>query len=397
MIRRPPRSTLFPYTTLFRSRGRSLRDPDRRRDPQGAPAAGGLILSAIATLVGRLPAGAGAWLGRCLGDLAFVALPSRRRVALANLAVAFPALDAAERRRIGRRSFHHLGVLFVELAASLVQPLERTLGALSLEGLEHLKGVMAAGGRALILTAHLGNWELLAAAHRLTGYPLTIVVRPLDSAPLNALADRLRRKSGVELIDKRGALRPVLRALADGRMVAILLDQNAARHESVFVPFFGRAASTSKSLAVLAVRTGTAVVPIFIRREGRRRGSGRDRHGPRVGGTPEAGRGRAATRRRRGDTRAPLVRTDGAARGDPDTFARLGDRLPCVGAGDSPGERGLRESALGGWGGRPRPDECRRHHGWFQGGGPARGPLAPDRHPVGPPRQGLAPRHQAGA
>src|SRR2546427_3828634 len=64
MIRRPPRSTLFPYTTLFRSRGRSLRDPDRRRDPQGAPAAGGLILSAIATLVGRLPAGAGAWLGR---------------------------------------------------------------------------------------------------------------------------------------------------------------------------------------------------------------------------------------------------------------------------------------------------------------------------------------------
>src|SRR2546426_2413133 len=43
--------------------------------------------------------------------------------------------------------------------------------------------------------------------------------------------------------------------------------------------------------------------------------------------------------------RSPLVRTDGAARGDPDTFARLGDRLPCVGAGDSPGERGLRESA----------------------------------------------------
>src|SRR5437867_2440309 len=128
---------------------------------------------------------------------------------------------------------------------------------------------MAAHGRALVLTAHLGNWELLAAAHRLAGYPLSIVVRPLDSASLNMLAGRLRRKSGVELIDKRGALRPVLRALAAGRMVAILLDQNAARHEGVFVPFFGRTASTSKSLAVLAVRTRTPVVPIFIRREGR--------------------------------------------------------------------------------------------------------------------------------
>src|SRR2546427_7728579 len=32
MIRRPPRSTLFPYTTLFRSRGRRRR---RRRPPSG--------------------------------------------------------------------------------------------------------------------------------------------------------------------------------------------------------------------------------------------------------------------------------------------------------------------------------------------------------------------------
>jgi Kdo2-lipid IVA lauroyltransferase/acyltransferase len=191
-------------------------------------------------------------------------------VALANLTVAFPTLGAAERRRVGRRSFQHLGVLFAELAATLARPLERALPAINLEGLEHLRGVMATRGRALVLTAHLGNWELLAAAHRLAGYPLAIVVRPLDSAPLNALAERLRRKSGVELIDKRGSLRRVLRALADGRMVAIMLDQNAARREGVFVPFFGRSASTSKSLAVLAVRTQTPVVPVFIRREGRR-------------------------------------------------------------------------------------------------------------------------------
>ena len=222
------------------------------------------------TLVGRLPAGAGAWLGRRLGDLAFVALRGRRRVALANLSIAFPTLGAAERRRVGRRSFQHLGLLFVELAATLGRPFERALAAISFEGLEHLRGVMATRGRALVLTAHLGNWELLAAAHRLTGYPLAIVVRPLDSAPLNQLAERLRRKSGVELIDKRGGLRRVLRTLADGHIVGIMLDQNAARRESVFVPFFGRPASTSKSLAVLAVRTGTPVVPIFIRRDGRR-------------------------------------------------------------------------------------------------------------------------------
>jgi len=154
-----------------------------------------------------------------------------------------------------------------ELCATLVQPVENALARIRLDGLEHLRDAMASHGRALVLTAHVGNWELLAVAHRLTGYPLAVVVRPLDSPWLNALAERLRRKSGVEVIDKRGALKPVLRALAGGRMVGILLDQNAARREAVFVPFFGRAASTSKSLALLALRTGAPVVPIFIRRE----------------------------------------------------------------------------------------------------------------------------------
>ncbi len=207
------------------------------------------------------------WLGRRLGDLAFLLLARRRRTALANLALAFPDLDAAARRGVCRRSFQHLGVMGFELCATLAHPIERTLARIRFDGLEHLRAAMAAHGRALVLTAHLGNWELLTVAHRLTGFRLAIVVRPLDSPWLNALAERLRRKSGVELIDKRGALRPVLRALRGGRLVAILLDQNAARRESVFVPFFGRPASTSKSLALLARRTGAPVVPIFIRRE----------------------------------------------------------------------------------------------------------------------------------
>jgi KDO2-lipid IV(A) lauroyltransferase len=141
------------------------------------------------------------------------------------------------------------------------------LSELTLDGLEHIRVVMAEHGRALVLTAHLGNWEYLTASHRLMGYPLAIVVRPLDSPMLDELAASLRRKSGAELIDKRGALRPVLEALRRGGLIGILLDQNATRREGVFVPFFGRAASTSRSLALLALRTGTPIVPIFIRRE----------------------------------------------------------------------------------------------------------------------------------
>lgn len=222
----------------------------------------------LATAVAWLPRRPRAWLGRLIGDLAFVTLAGRRHAALANIEVAFPGVASNDRRRICRASFQHLGLMFVELCAALIEPPARTLEGISLDGLPHLKHAMEMHGRALVLTAHLGNWELLALAHQLTGFPATVVVRPLDTPWLDVLADRLRRQAGVELIDKRGALRPVLSALRRRRIVALLLDQNASRREGVFVPFFGRPASTSKSLAVLAVRTRTPVVPIFIYREG---------------------------------------------------------------------------------------------------------------------------------
>jgi KDO2-lipid IV(A) lauroyltransferase len=153
-----------------------------------------------------------------------------------------------------------------ELPRLLAAPIDTTVARIRLEGAEHLRAAMSTHGRALMLTAHLGNWEILCATHRLTDYGLSVVVRPLDAPWLDAVADRLRRRTGVEVIDKRGALRPVLDALKRGRMVGILMDQNAARREGVFVDFFGHPASTSRSIAVLAVRTGAPIVPIFAYR-----------------------------------------------------------------------------------------------------------------------------------
>jgi KDO2-lipid IV(A) lauroyltransferase len=187
-------------------------------------------------------------------------------MALANIEQAFPDFAAADRRRVCRASFQHLGLMFTELCLALTESPERTLERITLDGVNHLRQTMEAHGRALVLTAHLGNWELLTLGHQLAGVHASVVVRPLDAPWLDGVADRLRRQAGIELIDKRGALRSVLGALRRGRVVALLLDQNASRHEGVFVSFFGRPASTSKSLAVLAVRTQTPVVPIFIYR-----------------------------------------------------------------------------------------------------------------------------------
>jgi Kdo2-lipid IVA lauroyltransferase/acyltransferase len=236
--------------------------------PSSVPAA--LALAAVLPLgwaLAHMPARAGLWIGRRLGDLGWWTLRSRRTVAIGNLTRAFGGeLGRADIGRLARRSFHHVGMNIAEVCVLLFRSRATLLRRMELVGHEHLEKAAAEGKGILLLSAHLGNWELLALAHVLSAFELSIVVRPLDEPLLQRLAERFRRRSGVELIGKRRALRDILDALRRGRMVGILLDQNSSRSEGVFVPFFGVPASTSKGLAIISLRSGAPVVPVFIRR-----------------------------------------------------------------------------------------------------------------------------------
>jgi KDO2-lipid IV(A) lauroyltransferase len=225
-----------------------------------------VAVACLGGLVGRLPLPVARALGAGLGQLAYWLVGGRRRVALANLRLALASsLGAPERRVVARRNFRHLGVTAAECCRLFFGRPGALLDRLRVEGEEHLKAALAEGRGALCLGAHYGNWELLAAAHARIGVPLSVVVRPLDNPWLEALLARGRERSGLRLIPKRQAVRGVRAALGRGECVGILLDQNAGR-DGVFVPFFGHLASTSRSLAVLALKTRAPVVPGFIRR-----------------------------------------------------------------------------------------------------------------------------------
>jgi KDO2-lipid IV(A) lauroyltransferase len=218
-------------------------------------------------VLAHLPTRLGLWVGARIGDLLWVTLPGRRAVALENLGRAFGReRSQADLDRLGRRSFEHLGMNLVEACVFFFRPPSVLLSRVELGSPESVRAAAAQGRGVLALTAHYGNWELLAAASALSVYPLSVVMRPLDDPVVNWIIERFRRRSGVDLIAKRQALPAMRDALRQGRMVGVLLDQNASRAEGVFVPFFGIPASTSRALAVLSLRTGAPVVPIFIRR-----------------------------------------------------------------------------------------------------------------------------------
>lgn len=215
-----------------------------------------------------LPEDVVSWLGRGTARLLIRLSGRRRRILHDNLARAFPEKDPEELRRIARESVETLGAAFVEFLEVTRWSREDLQARVSYEGVENLAAARARGKGVILLSAHFGSWELGALAAGLLGEPIASVVRPLDNPLLEEELVRRRRRFGNDVIAKRDALREMLRAMRRNETVAILLDQNVAPGEATFVPFFGRPAATTTSVALLQRKTDAAVVPVFTWPEG---------------------------------------------------------------------------------------------------------------------------------
>lgn len=199
-----------------------------------------------------------------LGRFLYALDDRHRRIALRNLALAFPEKGIKEREAIARSAFTNLGRVAAEFTFT-PRLSERNIGRyVSFEGLENFHRAREKGKGVIFLTAHYGNWEWMAAAFPLfSGHPSYVVFRPMDSRFLDGVVQRLRTSTGNRSIPKQKAMGQILRLLKGGKTVGILLDQNMAWQEGVFVDFFGEEACTNTGMALLALKTGAAVLPVF--------------------------------------------------------------------------------------------------------------------------------------
>jgi KDO2-lipid IV(A) lauroyltransferase len=195
-------------------------------------------------------------LARVYVKLLDVAVPRLRRTAARNLQIAkIPDQGVIDGMF---RSIARILVAFARLP-SITRDNVHTW--IQYEGLENFATPLARGRGVLVATAHFGNWELSAFTHAWMTAPMHIVVRPLDNLRLDALVEHHRALSGNHIISKRDAARDILRALKSGEAVGILIDQNTAIDEGVFIDFFGTRACAGSGFAKLAHHSGAAVVP----------------------------------------------------------------------------------------------------------------------------------------
>jgi len=221
-------------------------------------------LRGMAGVVGVLPRGAARAVGAAIGAVAWWLLGRLRQVGMRNLEIAFPEKTIAEREAILRGVYRSLGWQLGEFCKMGGYSAAEASEFIRYEGLEHYLAAREKGRGVLVLTGHLGAWELSSFYHSLMGYPMSLVIRRLDNPLVDAYVNGIRSMHGNRVIHKDDFARGLLTAMHRGETVGILMDTNMTPPQGVFVPYFGVEACTATAMARVALRTDAAVLPGFL-------------------------------------------------------------------------------------------------------------------------------------
>lgn len=228
-----------------------------------------LLACTLEGLIRLLPSSLAMGFGETIGKIFYLIDKRHRLVTHSNLKKALGQEKTPEElAKIAIGSFINLGLSLIEFCRFPSILTEENLhNFVEIEGFEHFKDAWEQGRGILVITAHYGNWELIADTVAILGYPSNIVIRPLDNPYVEKLVTNYRSHFGNKFIPKKKAIRKVLHCLKNGECTAMLIDQSTAPREAVKTTFFGHPCYTVVSPVMLALKTNCALIPVFIIRQ----------------------------------------------------------------------------------------------------------------------------------
>ena len=203
------------------------------------------------------------FVGHRLAFFWYGCLPIRVSLILDNLRKAYPEKSEKEIKRLAHENVCHYVFLCLEFIQLRTLSLEEFKKRVIIENRNFFDEALKENKGILFLTAHLGNFEWLAAVAPLYDVPLHIIVRPLKSSVFEHLISRQRKKVGLGLIEPKNSLHHILRLLSQNKVIGFIFDQHRSPPGGVYVDFFNRSAATTKGLAALADRSGAVVLPAY--------------------------------------------------------------------------------------------------------------------------------------
>ncbi|MEP6901519.1 MAG: lysophospholipid acyltransferase family protein [Actinomycetota bacterium] len=222
-----------------------------------------LAVRSLLGAIGSLPLDASMKFGKAVGKFLAKRFPKLQRAARRNLEIALPELSAEEKERIVYGTFESLGRHLGFVSHFNKFKLENVLELVEVVGKEHFDRAHETGQGILFFTGHFGSWEVFNLLPPAFGFGMNILVRRIDNSLVENFVDKMRTRFGSVTLDKTKAARTMFRLLENGELLGILADLNVQEKEGVFVNFFGVPASTTVSIAKLAIKTDAIVLPAF--------------------------------------------------------------------------------------------------------------------------------------
>lgn len=229
-----------------------------------------ILLKSFSFFINLLPEGFALWMGRQLGMVMYYLDLEHRKVAFQNLHIAFGQEKSKEEMRsIAKKNFQNLGMMAIEFFRIPGMDLETYERKVEAEGVDEALKVLEKNRGALLLLGHFGNWELMALMSKVIQKTILVIAKPIKNNPwLERWFLESREGIGLEIIPPKNATLKVIQALSQNKVVGILFDQRGKRSKGVWADFFGRKVPTTSGLAVMALKSGAPVLPVFMIRNG---------------------------------------------------------------------------------------------------------------------------------
>jgi KDO2-lipid IV(A) lauroyltransferase len=204
-----------------------------------------------------------------LANFAYVVDKKHRRVILQNLHFAMGQrfTTEEEEEKISRYCYRNLMLNLLQIIENHTVSKEEIGRSVTIENSEIDDTARAAGHPIIFTTAHFGNWELGGAAIATQVMPIYVAHKALNNPYFEQYLHRARTRLGMKLVEKRGAVKQLAKALKAGEAISLLTDQNTNERDGIIVSFFGLTARQTAAPAFLARKYNAVIIPVYITTE----------------------------------------------------------------------------------------------------------------------------------
>ncbi|WP_156790532.1 lipid A biosynthesis lauroyl acyltransferase [Sulfurospirillum barnesii] len=200
-----------------------------------------------------------------IADIVRLCDSKHRFIMMTNLNLAYEdTLSLAQKKAIIKEVYRNLAFNGADFVRNYPTTKEAILKKVRFENEDIMQQALESKRPIVFQTGHYGNWELVSLALAARYGALSGIGRPLDSPMMNHIVRQNREQLDIELIDKKGAMRPMLKAVKEGRNIGLLVDQNTSRRAGIIVKFFGKDVRHTPAASIMARRVSGLIVPVFI-------------------------------------------------------------------------------------------------------------------------------------